>query len=125
MEASRVARLTRNQHILFRLGELITWVECAESLARRAAQTLDGERHEKSPDRFDGDALAAMGRIFARDAAQKVAEGVRWITGAVDDGTPEVATLLAAIPHDALRQAQSGLLADMDVVADVLYHRAR
>ena len=125
MEASRVARLTRNQHILFRLGELITWVECAESLARRAAQTLDGERHEKSPDRFDGDALAAMGRIFARDAAQKVAEGVRWITGAVDEGTPEVATLLAAIPHDALRQAQSGLLADMDVVADVLYHRAR
>ena len=42
MEACRVARLTRNQHILFRLGELIAYAECAEAFARRAAAALDG-----------------------------------------------------------------------------------
>ena len=37
MEKARVARLTRHQHILLRLGELIAYAECAGSLARRAA----------------------------------------------------------------------------------------
>jgi alkylation response protein AidB-like acyl-CoA dehydrogenase len=125
LEACRLARLTRNQHVLLRLGELITWVECAESLARRAADTLDGNRHEKSPDRFDGPALAAMSRVFAREAAQKAGlEGVRWVAGSVDADRADIAPLLATIPHDAIRAAQAGLLADMDHVADVLYGRA-
>jgi alkylation response protein AidB-like acyl-CoA dehydrogenase len=125
LEACRLARLTRNQHVLFRLGELITFAECAESLARRAADTLDGNRHEKSPDRFDGAALAAMSRVFAREAAQKVGqEGVRWVAGSVDADRADIAPLLAMIPHDAIRAAQAGLLADMDYVADVLYGRA-
>ena len=43
-----------------RLGELITFVECSEVFAQRAASVLDGKRFDKSPDRFDGEALAAM-----------------------------------------------------------------
>jgi hypothetical protein len=67
-----------------------------------------------------------MSRVFAREAAQKVGqEGVRWVAGSVDAGSPDVAALLGAIPHDAIRAAQAGLLADMDRVADVLYDRAR
>ena len=67
-----------------------------------------------------------MSRVFAREAAQKVGqEGVRWVAGSVDAGSPDVAALLAAIPHDAIRAAQAGLLADMDRVADVLYGRSR
>jgi alkylation response protein AidB-like acyl-CoA dehydrogenase len=125
LEACRVARLTRNQHVLFRLGELITHAECAEAFARRAATALDGNRHEKSPDRFDGPALAAMSRVFAREAAQKVGqEGVRWVAGSVDADSADVAPLLATIPHDAIRASQSGLLADMNHVADLLYGRA-
>ncbi len=123
LESCRVARLTRNQHILFRLGDLITHAECAEALARRAAAALDGARHDKSVDRFDGDALATMSRVFGREAAQKVGqEGVRWVAGSVDSA--EVSALLATIPHDAIRTAQAGLLADMDRVADVLYGRS-
>jgi alkylation response protein AidB-like acyl-CoA dehydrogenase len=124
LEACRVARLTRNQHLLFRLGELICFAECAEAFANRAAAALEGRRHPKSPDRFGGEALAAMSRIFAREAAQKVGqEGVRWVAGAVDAGSPQVAPLLATIPHDAIRAAQAGLLTDMDRVADMLYGR--
>ena len=125
LEACRVARLTRNQHVLLRLGELICHAECAEAFARRAADALAGKRHAKSPDRFSGEALAVMSRVFAREAAQKVGqEGVRWVAGSVDAGSPDVAALLGTIPHDAIRTAQAGLLADMDRVADILYERA-
>jgi alkylation response protein AidB-like acyl-CoA dehydrogenase len=125
LEACRVARLTRHQHVLFRLGELICHAECAEAFAQRAADVLAGRRHAKSPDRFSGEALATMSRVFAREAAQKVGqEGVRWVAGAVNAGSPDVAALLASIPQDAIRAAQAGLLDDMDHVADLLYGRA-
>ena len=38
-------------------------------------------------------------------------------------GSADVAPLLATVPHDAIRAAQTGLIADMDHVADVLYGR--
>ena len=47
-------------------------------------------------------------------------------TGAVETVTADsadVGPLLAAIPHDAVRACQAGLVADMDLVADVLYGR--
>jgi alkylation response protein AidB-like acyl-CoA dehydrogenase len=125
LEACRTARLTRHQHVLLRLGELITWAETAEACARRAARVQDGQGHAKSPKRFDAAALATIGRVFAREAAHKLGlEGVRWVAGAVEAGNTALAALLAAVPHDAVRAAQAGLLADMDRVADILYERA-
>ena len=125
LEACRVARLTRNQHILFRLGELITYAECAESFARKAAEVIDGQRHPKTIDRFDGATLATMSRVFARQAALKVGEeGAAWVVASLDADSPDVSALLAAVPHDAIRASQAGSLADMDRVADALYARA-
>ena len=73
LEKARIARLTRYQHILLRLGELIAYAECAGSLARRAARCVEGRLNEKANQRFDANALAALSRIFAREAALKVA----------------------------------------------------
>ena len=74
------ARLTRYQHVLLRLGEWIAYAECAGSLCRRAALLAEGRLNEKANRRFDATALAAISRIFAREAALKVAEdGLRWI----------------------------------------------
>src|SRR5271169_426218 len=42
MEKGRLARLTRHQHILLRLGELIAYAECSGSLSRRAALMAEG-----------------------------------------------------------------------------------
>ena len=42
LERARVARLTRNQHVLLRLGELIAKAEGASALARRAARSAAG-----------------------------------------------------------------------------------
>ena len=85
LEAARAGRLTRNQHVLLRLGELIAWAEGAGSLVRRAARALDGKLGDKADRRFTPDALATLSRVFAREAALKVAgDGWRWIVGASD-----------------------------------------
>jgi alkylation response protein AidB-like acyl-CoA dehydrogenase len=125
MEKARVARLTRFQHILLRLGELIAYAECAGSLSRRAALAADGKLHEKANRRFDATALAAISRVFARDAALKVAEeGLRWVIGAGGVGDSEIAAFETSLGLPAIHRAQSGLISDMDYVADVLYGRA-
>ena len=124
LETCRVGRLTRNQHVLLRLGELIAYAESAAALARRAHAAANGTLPEKADKRFDAAALATISRIFAREAAQKVAlDGVRWVAGALPPGDPAVAGLADAMRLDAVRAAQAGLLADMDHLADVLYAR--
>jgi acyl-CoA dehydrogenase len=125
MEKARIGRLTRYQHILLRLGELIAYAECAGSLARRAARLTDGKLTEKANRRFDASALAALSRVFAREAALKVAEeGLRLVigAGAVSDG--EAAAFEASMQLPAIHRAQAGFIADMDFMADVLYNRA-
>jgi alkylation response protein AidB-like acyl-CoA dehydrogenase len=122
LERTRIARLTRHQHLLLRLGELIAVVEGAGSLARRAARAAEGNLNEKADVRFAPDALATISRAFARRAAARVAEeGLCWVAGA----TPpeEVAALETNLGVAAIHRAQAGLLADMDRVADVLYGR--
>jgi alkylation response protein AidB-like acyl-CoA dehydrogenase len=125
METARVAKLTRHQHILLRLGELIAYAECAGSLATRAARGAENKLSEKASRRFDATALAALARIFARDAALKVAEeGLRWITAAGGVSDSEMAVFEASLGLPAIHRAQAGLMADMDFIADVLYGRA-
>jgi alkylation response protein AidB-like acyl-CoA dehydrogenase len=125
MEKARVARLTRYQHILLRLGELIAYAEAAGSLSRRAALLADGKLHEKANRRFDATALAAISRIFAREAALKVAEeGLRWVVGAGGVPDAEIGAFEARIGLPAIHRAQAGLISDLDYIADVLYARA-
>ncbi len=123
MEACREHRLTRNQHILFRLGELVATVECAGALARRAAAAATGALPDKADTRFDADALGAMSRVFARHAALNTAlEGTKLVTGGAD-APVDPAALMASIGIDGIYRAQAGAIADSDRVADVLYDR--
>ncbi len=50
METARLQRLTRNQHLLFRIGELASFVECAGSFARRAANAAAGQLERQGRD---------------------------------------------------------------------------
>src|SRR5450755_1219632 len=125
MEKARVARLTRYQHILLRLGELIAYAECAGSLCRRAALLAEGKLNEKANRRFDATALATISRIFAREALLKVGEsGLRWVIGAGGVNDSEITAFETSLGLSAIHRAQSGLISDMDYVADVLYGRA-
>jgi alkylation response protein AidB-like acyl-CoA dehydrogenase len=121
-EACRVARLTRNQHVLLRLGRLAALAEGSAALAQRTARAAEGRLHAKAPHRFDAAALAAISRVNARDVALTiVTEGTRWVTGAGDGDSAELAARLGVA---AIHEAQSGLVADLDAVADAIYQRS-
>ncbi len=125
LETARLGRLTRNQHVLLRLGELIARVEGAATMARRAARLVAGRGHPKTDRRFDAAACSAISRIAAREAALAIAaDGVRLCVGAggVRDG--EMAAFETGLGLMAIHRAQAGLMADMGIVADVLYDRA-
>ncbi len=124
LDACRTGRLTRNQHVLLRLGELISAAEVAGYFAHRAATAMAGNLPEKASDRFDAKALAAMSRVFARDAAQKVAcDGMRWVIGASDPAIAGGMPIADRLGLEAVRAAQAGLVTDMDRIADILYGR--
>jgi alkylation response protein AidB-like acyl-CoA dehydrogenase len=124
MEKARIARLTRYQHILLRLGEWIAYAECAGSLSRRAALMSESKLSDKANRRFDAVALAATARVFAREAALKVGEeGLRMAVGAGGVTEAETAGFETGIGLPAIHRAQAGLLSDMDLVADTLYNR--
>ncbi|WP_428263339.1 acyl-CoA dehydrogenase family protein [Haliangium sp.] len=125
LEQARVKRLTRHQHVQLRLGELIAYAEGAGALARRAARSSEGSLDERTDHRFSGEGLAAVSRVYARHAAQRVAdEGLRWVCAADGVSPSELAGFEDALGLQAIHAAQAGTLTDMDRVADVLYDRA-
>ena len=124
LERARVGRLTRFQHILLRMGELIAYAESSGCLARRAAVMAEDKLNPKASQRFDATALAAVSRVFAREAAMKVGEeGLRWVVGAGGVSDAEMAAFEVSVGLPAIHRAQAGLIADMDFVGDVLYNR--
>jgi alkylation response protein AidB-like acyl-CoA dehydrogenase len=114
LERARVDRLTRNQHILFRLGEWIALAETAAAMARYAS-----ERSTSRVNGYSAPVVQAMSRIYAREAGLRIAsEGLRWLVGSQDGvSIPE---LESALNLAAIYRAQQGLLADSDLVAQAL-----
>jgi hypothetical protein len=111
--------------VLLRLGELIAYAECAASAARRAAAAAFGALDPRASARFDAVGLGAISRVYAREAALRVAsDGLRLVCGASPDCAGDAAPLAADLHMPAIHAAQTGLLADLDRVADVLYGRA-
>ncbi len=111
LERCRLDRLTRNQHILFRLGELITEAETAAIFAERV------QSHPTSAIPLDTPTRQAMARIHARHAALKVAaEGLHWAIGAGQTDP----NLAGSLNLPAIYQAQAGLIEDMDFVGKKL-----
>ncbi len=125
MERARAKRLTRNQHVLFRIGELASYVEGAAAFARHAVRAELDELDPKSPRRFGAGAVAAMARVFAREAAQRVAvDGMRWVVGAEAVGDADAQALETSARLSEIYTAQAGLIDDMNQVGDALYERS-
>lgn len=121
LERARADRLTRNQHVMLRLGELIAWAETAACFALKARRAQDGLSHEKSDSRFDAPTLAAMSRVFAREASMRVlSDGLRWIPS---PGETDAASFAASLGAGRIFAAQAGVLGDLQTVSDTLYAR--
>src|SRR5512142_3274783 len=111
MERCRIDRLTRHQHVLFRLGELVALAEGAAVFAERVATA------PRAATPLPPATLAAMSRVFARDAAARVAfEGARWAVaaGQADPAFPR------SFDWNRILAGQAGGIDDMDVIAKSL-----
>ena len=89
LEACRVGRLTRNQHVLLRLGELVA----LRRGSRRAGPPRRGGRGRHLPEKADrrfGPTRwpRSAGSSPARPRSRSAEEGVRWVAGAADPGLP-------------------------------------
>ena len=123
LERCRVERLTRHQHILFRLGSLIAQVEGSAALARRADRAMAKQLTPKASKRLKPGALAACGRVNARNVAMALAtEAIRWVAGA-DGG--EIGDLGQRLNLPAIHRAQGGLMADLQLVTTAVQGRMR
>ena len=110
-------RLTRSQHIMFQLADLMAQVEIGVSFARKA-DTL-----KKAGDRA-ADKIMAMSRVFAADVARFATAVIPLVlqgTPILDDG--QVDDLLKSMAYDELTRGQKGVISDMDLVADILFER--
>jgi acyl-CoA dehydrogenase len=116
-ERCRVARLTRNQHVLFQLGELMTRAEIAANFANYAA----GRGAAKYQPFFAPSAVKTMSRICAREMALDIVGlAVRLVRGmdAVDDAG--MAAFESALQVSRINAAAKGLMNDFDVVAKAI-----
>ncbi len=110
-------RLTRNQHIMFQLADLMAHVEIGISFARKA------DALKKAEDREAGK-IMAMSRVFAAEVAQLAASTIPVVlqgTGLFDDR--QVDDMLKSMAYDELTRGQKGVINDMDTVADILFER--
>ncbi|NNE19529.1 MAG: acyl-CoA dehydrogenase, partial [Myxococcales bacterium] len=111
LERARLDRLTRQQHVLFRLGELIAFGETAAVFADRVV-----EKPTQAID-LDVPTRQALSRVFAREAALKIAtEGLKWTIGAGQTDP----NLAGSLGLTEIYESQAGLIADMDFAREKL-----
>ena len=111
LERARLDRLTRQQHVLFRLGELIAFGEAAAVFADRVVEAPTQGINLDVPTR------QALSRVFAREAALKIAtEGLKWAIGAGQTDP----NLAGSLDLPGIYESQAGLIADMDSAREKL-----
>ena len=105
--SARKNKLTKSQHVMFQMAEMISWSEIAAALCHKAVIYDGGQIH--SPDY-----LKACARLFAREAIEKVyVNGIKIAQGCGADLAEAVEDLNAL----ELGKAMKGGLEDMGVVA--------
>ncbi|MCX5782978.1 MAG: acyl-CoA dehydrogenase family protein [Elusimicrobia bacterium] len=110
LEECRVQRLTRHQHVTFKLGELIACAEVARAFSQMAAQKTLSDCFK-----FDRETYTAMARVNAKTTAFDVAsQGIKLVVGA---GEGDATALAQSVEFGLIEQKQNGTTADMDFIA--------
>ena len=107
--AARRFKLTRSQHILFLIADMMAWAEVGAAVCRKAAhrEGKDGS-HEY---------LNAVARLFAIEVAEKVSINGQKIATGCGQVMSELKEKLHNLNSEAV---MSGYLKDMDLVAEEL-----
>lgn len=106
--AARRNKLTKFQHVMFVLADIMTWIEVGDALCRKAA-TYKGEQKPSV------DFMMAAARLFARDALNKVyTSGMKILKGCGKD----INDIAEKMDRLNLADSMTGYMKDMDLVAD-------
>ncbi len=111
------SKLTRSQHIMFCLADMMTYAEVGVSMARRAKKLSD----ENSA---DAEKIRAMSRIFANDVSQLMIKNTLAIlmgTGDIEAG--KISEILESSAYKGLMGSAQNIVRDMDRVSDILFGR--
>ncbi|UCD91331.1 MAG: acyl-CoA dehydrogenase family protein [Desulfobacterales bacterium] len=111
------ARLTRKQHVMFTLADMMTHVEVGVSLARKAVILT-------KVDDSDATKISTISRIFADEVAQLIIRNALKIlmgTGVLD----KIATadFMETEAYKKLILSSQNVFNDMDIVADLVFER--
>ena len=110
-------KLTRQQYIMFCLADMMTHVEVGVSMARKA-KGLIRERSSQTKK------IVIMSRIFASEVVELITtNAIKIVTGSglADEEIPS--TLKEKMGYEGFMASHSGLIQDMDAVADILFGR--
>ena len=102
----RSSKLTKSQHVMFLMADMITWCEVGEALCRKAS-AYEGRERSK-------DYMKAAARLFARETVEKVYLNGLKIAHGCEGAMEDVARKLKDLD---LGRAMEGYLKDMDRVA--------
>lgn len=110
-------KLTRQQHIMFALADMATYVEVGASMARKtsALSKAGDSKAEK---------YRAMCKIFANETSQLVANNAIKIlmgSGVFDDKI--ASDFMETISYSKLICGFKNIIKEMDIVADILFER--
>jgi alkylation response protein AidB-like acyl-CoA dehydrogenase len=105
--SARKNKLTKSQHVMFQLAEMITWCEISSAMCQKAA-VYDGSQDRSS------DYVKACARLFARETIEKVyTNGIRIAQGC----GPDIVEAVEELNSMNLGEAMKDGLADMDLVS--------
>lgn len=109
ISSTRKQKLTRLQHVMFLLADIITWCEVGEALCRKAANYEGGVRSKEYMD--------AAARLFAGQVVEKTLFNGSKIACGCGESMDEMLPKLRKLD---LRTTLKSYLKDMDKVASVL-----
>ncbi len=109
-------RLTKNQHVMFKLADMMTYVEVGASLGRKAAAIAP------AADDVTSRKTLLSARIFAAETVQCVYQNIQKIlveTGALS--FRQFMDIMESLSYGQMVEASAGTLQDMDDLASVVF----
>ncbi len=110
-------KLSKSQHVMFLLSDMIAWVEVGDALARKAG-TATAENDPQARE------LQLSSLIFSNEVADLVTTKVKEIllgSGTFNDRA--YAVFKAAVRLDDLAASATGVVAAMDELSDIIFDR--
>lgn len=112
-------RLTRSQHVMFCLADMMTHVEVGASLARKAAALgVNSDPHVQK--------VQAASRIFAAEVAQLVYQNMlKILMGNGLFSSETISEFMESISCQQLPFAYTNTVQDMDRICDLVFHNEK